>query len=311
MLVNNRLINSYLIIVFVIFVCSMLTACDAINEFVSIAESQPSSHQSEEGQATPDEVNQAFLPLVNTSPSPTPYIPKHQLAFLNAGDIWLVDIARNEPKRLTEQSDVISFVWSHDGDSLAFFNGYRICFINLNPNKQVLPCVELGFNQEQASIHREMAWSPDEQYMVLWNTENPWNQDALGWVIIPLSNAQQIRIVDPFKWMEGSPEYEFPAQTGQPLFLPDGTLLGTITWICGSGGCHYDLQQFDLNTQKFKPFYPETIGNLSEGMDIAMTPDGRCLASHSTFHVGCAHYTAHYEMYDLIFAHIEAVSIAF
>ncbi len=51
-----------------------------------------------------------------------------QLAFLNQGDVWLLDQPDGKPYPLTVAGDILSFAWSPDGQRLATYNGHTLCF---------------------------------------------------------------------------------------------------------------------------------------------------------------------------------------
>jgi hypothetical protein len=87
--------------------------------------------------------------------------------------------------------------------------------------------------------------------------------------------------------------------TGEPLFLPDGTLLGTVTHsrVCGSGGCRYALFQLDPQARQFSPSALTASSDLGE--DLELSADGGLLVNLATFHSGCETYATRVQALDL------------
>jgi len=92
-----------------------------------------------------------------------------------------------------------------------------------------------------------------------------------------------------------------PVYPGQPLFLPNGTLIGTLAdqWSCGSGGCWQEVYRFDWPTRQFmRHSISDSSAHEGEG-HVALSGNGQILAAFDSFHVGCEYYTAAVGVYDL------------
>lgn len=224
------------------------------------------------------------------------------LAFLKEGDIWYTDGPGAASQQLTQNAGLISFAWAPDGNRLATHNGRTICFVTVEGG-QPFGCYDLGYNDLQSRIERRLVWSPDQRYLVVWNPVNPWDEGAIGWQIIALDGANLTwRIEDPVDWGASlSPNNEPGGITGQPVFLPDGRLIGTLThrWLCGSGGCHYQLYQFDFSTGGFSAFPNKPGEGWSEGPYLTLSGDGTILANYGFFVVGENSYVTFADLFNL------------
>jgi hypothetical protein len=276
---------------------------------------------------TPEATVQIYLPEVakptEVYPAPVGVSPTEQvqptpplapsisgrLAFLQNGDLILADLPGPVLHQLTSGAGLLNFAWSPDGSRLATFNGHQLCFLD-SAGAPLGDCLDLGLTDEQAPIPRGIVWSPDESTIVLWNQANPWDEGALGWLIVPL-NATQVpagpgqeilRIADPVDWgLAVAPNNDPGGITGQPLFLPDGRLVGTLShrWLCGSGGCHYQLYEFNPAQRSFSP-YPNNPGEgWSEGQGLVLSTDGRSLADFGAFFNGCDSFVTFVDVFDL------------
>lgn len=249
--------------------------------------------------SAPEETSQEIQPPAT---SPPPAAPDATLAFLKEGDLWLVGVPGGVPQQLTQSADLFSFAWSPDGQRLATFNGRNLCFLNLD-GSSAEDCIELGLDESQAQVERRLVWSPDQNVIVLWNPVNPWDEGAIGWLVVDLSNKLvQFRIDDPVDWGVGlAPDNDPGGITGQPVFLPNGALIGTIThrWLCGSGGCHFQLYQFDPLARSFSPYPNKPDEGWSEGQGLVLSSDSRLLANFGTFHAGCDSYVTFVDLFDL------------
>lgn len=225
-----------------------------------------------------------------------------RLAFLKNGDLWLVELPATEPRRLTSSSDLSTFAWSPDGSRIATFNGHSLCFVDITAAR-TSECLGLDLTDEQAPVPRGIVWSPDQQTIVLWNLANPWEDQALGWLIVPLDPAQDIlRITDPLEFGY-KPDGE-PAPggfTGQPVFLADGTLIGTLTHRdnCGSGGCSYQLYSFDRVQKKFSPYPNNPEQGWSEGQNLVLSADRQLLANFGTFFSECESFVTFADTFEI------------
>jgi len=243
-------------------------------------------------------------PILAPSPTPAPPPRGRQLAFLQAGDVWLVAVPDGEPEQLTHSGEVVSFAWAPDGERIAAFDGELLC-IGQPEGKTVEGCVEVGTNANQSTVQRQLVWSPDQKSILIWNTENPWDAEAVGWYVVSLGETGAVlpavlSIDDPVMWgADVSGENESGGVTGEPLFLPDGTLLGTVTHsrVCGSGGCKYALFEFDPQARRFSPSTLTTSSDLGE--DLELSANGRVVANLATFHSGCETYTTRVQALDL------------
>jgi hypothetical protein len=209
-------------------------------------------------------------PTQPTQPSSGAAPAGPQLAFLHDGDIWLLDHPGGEAYQLTIAGDLLSFAWSPDGERLAAFNGTSLCFFQRDGSIRTA-CLELGLDEQQSQVERAIVWSPNQNWIVLWNPNNPWDEDTIGWVVVALDTTNAMwRIQDPVDWGAAlAPNNEPGGVTGQPLFLADNRLVGTLThrYLCASGGCRYQLFEFDLNSLSptFTPFPNQPEEGWSEG----------------------------------------------
>lgn len=235
------------------------------------------------------------------TPTTTTVLPMHgqQLAFLKNGNVWLVEVPTGNPARLTDSGDVQSFAWSADGERIATYHGHSLCFTEYDATSTT-PCISLDIQTTQTPRHSQMIWSPDQQHIVIWNLDT---RDPDGWFLVTLGDpASVLYIADPVDWgLALAPEDERPGYLGQPLFLPDGTLIGTLThqWLCGSGGCEHQLNQFDWLTQRFTPHPINDSGFFNKRDGLGLSANGQVLVSFGTFHVGCGHYTTYVDVLDL------------
>jgi len=227
-----------------------------------------------------------------------------QLAFLNRGDIWLLDHPKGRPYQLTFAGDIVSFAWSPDGERLAAFNGKAVCFFQRDGSVRTA-CLEFGLDDEQSKVTRRIVWSPQQNWIVLWNSTNPWDENAIGWLIVALDTTNAMwRIQDPVDWGASlAPDNEPGGITGEPLFLPDGRLIGTLThrYLCASGGCRYQLFEFDLTslTPSFKEFPNRPEEGWSEGASLLISPDGGTLTNDGAFLFACDSFHTYIDRFDL------------
>jgi hypothetical protein len=276
-----------------------------------------------EGQQTPqaEVTSQVFLPKIESLPVIPPtgealpseaapaeasistLGPKAELAYLNNGNLTLVEVPAGSPRQLTTDNDLLSFAWSPDGNLMATFNGTSLCFIQPD-GASAGACLDLKLDENQSKIKRQILWSPDKKSIVLWNSTNPWDEEAIGWVIVSLEtpDADPILIQDPVDWgVELTPENDSGGITGQPIFLPNGALLGSLThrWLCGSSGCHYQLFQFDLVNRDFSAFPNQPQEGFSEGQNLVLSQDGNTLTNFGTFMSSCDDYFTFVDLFHL------------
>lgn len=231
---------------------------------------------------------------------PVPVEPTASLAFLQSGDVFRVDLPGGAPRNLTNSGGVLSFAWAPDGASLAVFKGNNLCFITADGAASE-PCLDLGLPAEFNQVLRRVAWAPDGQHIVLWNATNPWDEGAIGWLVIDAAR-QIIRIDDPVDWGLALPPANDPGGiTGQALFLPDGTLLGTFTHraYCGSGGCSYQIYSFDVQQPGLFPYHVAPTDPFQAGEYLALASGGQVLANVATRHAGCATYSTYVDLYTV------------
>jgi hypothetical protein len=224
------------------------------------------------------------------------------LAFLKDGDIWLLDEPGGEPYPLSVTGDIISYTWAPGGQRLAAFNGKTLCFINRDGSVRTA-CLDLGLNDAQSKVERQIILSSDQRWVILWNPVNPQDEQAIGWMIVALDTSNDMyRINDPVDWGAALDLQKGPGGfTGQPLFLSDNRLIGTLTHqsLCGSGGCHYRLFQFDLTNKSFSPYPDKPVEGFSEGARLFLSQDSSTLANFGTFITDCSNYATDITMFDL------------
>jgi hypothetical protein len=249
--------------------------------------------------------------VVNTPPypaatveAPPTEIPSAgpTLAFLKDGDIWLLDEPGGQPYPLSVAGDIISFTWAPGGERLAAFNGKTLCFINRDGSVRTA-CLDLGLNETQSKIERRILLSPDQRWVVLWNPVNPQDEGAIGWMIVALDTTNiMYRIEDPVDWGAAlDPNNEPGGFTGQPIFLSNDQLVGTLTHhnLCNSGSCHYQLFQFDLTNKTFSPYPNKPEEGFSEGARLFLSQDDRLLTNFGAFITDCDNYFTSVDTFDL------------
>ena len=279
-----------------------------------------------EGQEQPavEETSQVFLPQIEkpegstqgelpveqatSAETPSPESPSSiqgpntELAYLHEGNLFLVEIPSGSPRQLTSENDLLSFEWSPDGMNIATYNGKNLCFVQRD-SSSLGECIDLKLDDTQAKIQRQILWSPDQKNIILWNSVNPWDEEAIGWLLVSVDGAAEpIVINDPVDYgAEITAENDAGGITGEPIFLPDGTLIGTIThrWWCGSGGCHYQLFQFDPETRDFSVFPNKPEEGFSEGQQLVLSQNGKTLINHGTFTSSCDNYFSFVDFFDL------------
>lgn len=224
-----------------------------------------------------------------------------QLAYLSEGNLWLIDIPPGSPQQLTQSGDLLSFAWAPDGSRLATFNGRTLC--QLNPDGSEAGCIKLDLDDFQAQAPRQIAWAPDLSSLTLWNPADRWDAEIIGWIIIPLNGSDDpIYILDPVEWGAVlTPDNEPGGVTGEALYLADSTLIGTFThnWLCGEGGCHYQLYYFDFAESRLMPYPNKPEEGFSEGMGLVLSAAGSQLYNFGTFHTGCESYITFVDAFDL------------
>ena len=242
---------------------------------------------------------------IPAQPSPTqevPSTPLETLAFLNQGNLYVFHITTQELLQLTNTGDILSYTWKSQGNGLVVFNGYRLCQVSTE-DFETINCIDLGFNDLQATVMRQISLSPDDRYAAIWNPFYPWEEEAIGWLVVDLINGDLWRVLDPVDWgAQLAPDNEPGGVTGQALFLQDGMLIGTIThrWLCtGTAGCRYQLFSFDFINRTMIPFDNKPEDGFSEGLGLVLSQDGRLLLNHGTFHAGCEAYITFVDVYDL------------
>ena len=282
------------------------TPASQVPQPTSPAEALPTQEPLSETSPVPDATDQVYIPKIENPNTPQPVENPQAiatLAYLKGGDIVLVDVPSLQPRPITQAANLLSFAWAPDGSRLATFDGRKLCFIRQDGSSDAQPCIELGLDDMQATIERRITWSPDQKAIVLWNPVNPWDEGAIGWLYIALDGSGLLhRIEDPVDWgMNLAPNNDPGGITGQPLFLPDGSLIGTLThrWLCGDGSCHFQLFSFDPQGRSFIPYPNKPEEGWSEGMTILLSSDGRTLLNFGAFSEGCEAYFTFMDLYDL------------
>ncbi len=261
---------------------------------VEVADATPQTEQEPEQTAEATEVPADTKAVLQGPPT--------ELAYLYQGDLYLVSVPSGSPTRLTTTSDILNFAWAPGGNKIATYTGQSLCFV-FRDGSQALECIDLGLTAEQALIERQISWSPEENSIVLWNSVNPQDENAIGWLIINLDGSNDIlRTEDPVDWgLALAPNNDPGGITGQALYLMDGTLVGTMThrWLCGSGGCHYQLFQFDISERRFSAFANNPDEGFSEGQNLVLSQDGKLLVNFGTFMFSCEDYFTFIDIYNL------------
>ena len=257
------------------------------------------------GQDTP-------APVAPTAEPVEPAIPPSQLAYLKNNNLWLASLPGGVPVQLTTSNDLLSFAWSPDGTMLAYYNGRGLCAVQPD-GAQVGTCIDLELSEDQALIERRIVWSPDGRTLVLWNAGSAWDEDAIGWIIVYRDGSKTIlKITDPVDWgLSAAPNNEPGGVTGQAVFLADGALLGTLShrWLCGAGGCQYQLYRFDLAAKMFFPYPNKPEEGWSEGPGLLLSHDRRALVNFGNFNAACDTASAFIDLYDLATGARQLVSL--
>lgn len=257
-----------------------------------------------EGQDIPtaEATSQVFLPQVEAQQSSSQMEAATELAYLHDGNLFLVEIPTGSPRQLTSENDLLTYAWSPDGNQIAVYNGNQLCFIQRD-GSSAAECLDLALDEVQSKIRRQIVWSPDQKTIVLWNSVTPWDEGAIGWMIINLDQpSDPILISDPVDWgLEIISDNEPGGITGQPIFLQDGSLLGTITHrlMCGSGGCHYQLFEFDLVNKSFSAYPNKPEEGFSEGQHLVLSKNGNTLVNFGAFITGCEEYFSFVDLFHL------------
>ncbi len=225
-----------------------------------------------------------------------------QLGFLQDKNLWLLDAPGASAYQATTTGDIMGFAWSPDGEKIAVYRGEQVCLLRRDaaPTGE---CVNLGLEAPASQIERRLVWSPDQKMIALWNPSNPWDEDALGWLIVSLETKQvSFRIQDPVDWGASlAPNNEPGGITGEALFLADGSLVGTLTHrlLCGQGGCHYQLFTFDLVKGGFQPYPNKPEEGWSEGQHLLLSHDAKNLLNYGVFLIDCKSFVTFVDLFDL------------
>lgn len=249
--------------------------------------------------------SQVFLPEIHTGQEapaqPAPQAASAALAYLKNGDLWRIDLPGGIPTQVTRSGGLLSFAWAPDGSRLATFDGRSLCF-TAPDGAPAGDCLPLNLDAAQAAIARRIAWAPDQRTIVLWNPTNPEDESALGWIIVPLDGSSRLQIADPVDWGASlAPNNDPGGVTGQALFLADGSLLGSIShrWLCGAGGCRYQLFRFDFASRSFIAYPNRPEEGWSEGLSLVLSANRSKLANYSVFAPTCETTSSFVDIFDL------------
>jgi WD40 repeat protein len=238
--------------------------------------------------------------VIVPSPLPTEEPVEPLLAYLRDGDLWLYDFGQKGEVQLTTAGDITAFAWSPDGEQIAYYALSQLCVMMrgghlfAEPACRPLPPAVIPDDYAPSLSTYQIRWSADGQHVLVFFNE--W------WVINLLDPSQDVHIADPLDLeLDDFPRnIEGPASfAGDALFLPDGSIVGTVThvYFCGSGGCEYQLYQLDGDRLAPPPAALPAVMNGARG--LTMSADGRFLANYGAFHVGCAFYTTYINLTNL------------
>ena len=133
--------------------------------------------------------------------------------------------------------------------------------------------------------------SPDQHWIVLWNPSTPQEAGTIGWMIVALDTTNiMYRIEDPVDWGATlTPDNEPGGFTGQPLFLEDGRLVGTISHqsLCSEFDCKYDLNVFNFETHEFEPFHIFSDDKFSQGISLSLENKNTMISNFGTQYSSC------------------------
>ncbi len=245
---------------------------------------------------TPPASEQNYPLLPNLQVTPT-FLPASgpALAFLKAGDIWLLDGPGSEPYPLTIAGDIKGFTWTPDGERIIAYNGKNLCFYHRDGSVRT-SCLELGLTEEQAAVERRLVVSPDQRWVVLWNPESEQTPGMIGWMILALDTSNTMyRIEDPVDWGASFSEGIIPGGfTGQPVFLRDGRLIGTLSHptLCKELDCSFQLFEFDLLAKEFIQLGQDFGRAQSFGAGLTLVGDGFTLSNVFPSVQDCKQYSS-------------------
>jgi len=258
------------------------SALPILTEPTSSPTSQPAGFQTTPAQPELTQTETPFTaPVLQITPTFFPAIGP-ALAFLKNGDIWLLDGPGTEPYPLTIAGDILGFSWTPDGERLIAYNGGSLCFYHRDGSIRTA-CLELGLNAVQALVERRLVISPDQRWVVLWNPSMPQESEEIGWIVVALDTSNiMYRIQDPVDWGATFGESITPGGfTGQPAFLADGRLLGTLSHsaLCANSNCNYSLFEFDLIDHQFNSIEPKSGSEFSFGSGLTLVGGGLTVAN--------------------------------
>lgn len=180
-----------------------------------------------------------------------PAISGNKVAFVYAGDIWVVDASGGDARRLTSDDGVEYFPkFSPDGSQIAFtgeYSGSRQVYVisaEGGQPKQLTFYNDVGAMPPRGGIdNRVLDWSPDGK-LILFNPHRlPWSDRMPKHYVIPAAGGMETPLAIP----EGS----------GGMFSPDGTKIVYTpierefrTWKRYRGGRAQDVWIYDLKTNQ-------------------------------------------------------------
>jgi hypothetical protein len=223
--------------------------------------------------------------------------PAAQLAYLRDGNVWQYDFDTQTESPITEAGSLLAFAWSPDGSQIATYDGRLLCLIALSGPEQRQSCHDLvAAGQEFGLRGPEIVWSPDQSHLLV--IDNGW------WVVDLVRPDAAYHIVEPVDWGWQWADDLLPSggwgMMSAAAFLPDGSLVGTVTHstLCGSGGCLYEIATLDLATQRLAPAELPDVTEVTGGA-IGLSPNGRFLVNFGLSSAGCAIYATNVLLIDL------------
>jgi eukaryotic-like serine/threonine-protein kinase len=134
----------------------------------------------------------------------------------NNRDIWMIDIARAVPSRMTfDPAPDWTPVWSHDGTRIAFASGRKGTHIYQKPSTGV-GNDELVFNSDSSEI--PVSWSPDGRYMVFSRLKTGAGPAGADTWVMTMTGERKI-----------TPFVESPFDKAQARISPDGRWIAYTT----------------------------------------------------------------------------------
>src|SRR5687768_7506854 len=180
-----------------------------------------------------------------------PDIHGDKIAFVYAGDIWIVDARGGDARRLTSDEGMEYFPkFSPDGRSIAFtgdYSGSRQVFVmpvDGGRPRQLTYYNDVGSMPPRGGIdNRVLDWTPDGRNILFLPHRLPWGDRMARPYVVPAEGGMEKPLAIP--------------EAGGGMYSPDGTKIVYTpierefrTWKRYRGGRAQDVWTYDLTTNK-------------------------------------------------------------